>query len=253
MNPARELIAKINGGEVTAGVLAIDHLWPRLVEICKLAGLDYLIVDREHGPHTDEAVAHACQVGRLLGFPVLVRVVSCEHDQVRRALDLGPCGLMLPSVEDTHQLDMVREAALLPPRGRRRPGGLGNHWLPDYRLETWRTQFEEHLIVLPQIETRRGLERAAAIAGHDIVTAMAVGPYDLSMELGCRWQLDEPELQAALGRIRAAGAAAGKNMWMIGDGPTLVRQGYTFICLGDPSAILAQRLEQIVASLRPPD
>jgi 2-keto-3-deoxy-L-rhamnonate aldolase RhmA len=247
MKPAAELIRKINSDRITTGLLATDHIWPRLVEMCKLAGLDYLIVDREHGPHDDSIVAHACQIGRLLDFPVLIRTVSCAYDQVRRAIDLGPCGLMFPAVEDRQQLDMVREAIHMPPRGRRRPGGWGNHWMPDFQYETWKTQFEDHLIILPQIETRRGLDNAAAIAGHELVTAIAVGPYDLSAELGCCWQPADARLQSALAQIRQAGRSAGKNMWMIGDGPALAKQGYTFICVGEPSAILAQRLIQIVA------
>jgi 2-keto-3-deoxy-L-rhamnonate aldolase RhmA len=101
MNPAAELRDKINNDRVTTGVLVTDHLWPRLVEMCQLAGLDYLIVDREHGPHDDMAVAQACQIGRMLNFPVLIRTISCEYDQVRRAIDLGPCGLMFPGVEET--------------------------------------------------------------------------------------------------------------------------------------------------------
>ena len=246
MNPAAKLRDKINSNHVTTGVLVTDHLWPRLVEMCQIAGLDYLIIDREHGPHDDTAVAHACQVGRLLSFPVLIRTVSCEYDQVRRAIDLGPCGLMFPCVEETRQLDMVREAVFMPPRGRRRPGGWGNHWLADYQYDTWRTQFEDHLVILPQIETRHGLDNAEAIAAHELVTAIAVGPYDLSAELGCCWQPEDARLQSALQQIRQAGRSAGKNMWMIGDGPTLARQGYTFICVGEPSAILGQRLAQIV-------
>jgi 2-keto-3-deoxy-L-rhamnonate aldolase RhmA len=247
MKPAAELIQKINSDRITTGLLATDHIWPRLVEMCKLAGLDYLIVDREHGPHDDSAVAHVCHIGRLLDFPVLIRTVSCEYDQVRRAIDLGPCGLMFPAVEDPQQLDMVREAVYMPPRGRRRPGGWGNHWMPDYQYETWKAQFEDHLVILPQIETRRGLDNVAAIAGHELVTAIAVGPYDLSAELGCCWQPADARLQSALTQIRQAGQSVGKNMWMIGDGPTLAKQGYTFLCVGEPSAVLAQRLAQIVA------
>jgi 2-keto-3-deoxy-L-rhamnonate aldolase RhmA len=248
MNPAAELSERIRREQMTVGVLVTDHLWPRLVEICKLARLDYLIIDREHGPHNDEQVAEACQIGRLLGLPVLIRVISCEYDQVRRAIDLGPCGLMFPSVEEPGQLDMVSDAVLLPPRGRRRPGGWGNHWLGDFQYESWRDNFEEHLIILPQIETRRGLANAAAIAGHPLVTAIAVGPYDLSADLGCCWDPADPRLVEALGQIRAAGHAAGKNMWMIGDGPTLVRQGYSFLCVGEPSALLGQGLSQIVSA-----
>jgi 2-keto-3-deoxy-L-rhamnonate aldolase RhmA len=250
MQPAADLIEKIKRDRVTLGALATDHLWPRLVEICQLAGLDYLIVDCEHGPHDDSDVAAACQVGRLLGFPVLIRPISCAYDAVRRAIDMGPCGLMLPAVEDTAQLDGVRDAVLLPPRGRRRPGGWGNHWLADFQYDTWKTTFENHLVVLPQIETRRGLANAAAIAAHEIVTAIAVGPYDLSAELGCCWQPADERLRTALSQIRAAGKAAGKNMWMIGDGPALVREGYTFVCVGDPSGLLAQRIGQIVSECR---
>jgi 2-keto-3-deoxy-L-rhamnonate aldolase RhmA len=246
LKPASNLIARINSEQLTTGVLVTDHLWPRLVEICKLAGLDYLIIDREHGPHNDEQVAEACQIGRLIGLPVLIRTVSCAYDQVRRAIDLGPCGLMFPGVEDLRQLDEAREALLLPPRGRRRPGGWGNHWLADYGYATWRDELEEHLVVLPQIETRLGLGRVAAIAAHPLTTAIAVGPYDLSMELGCGWAPDDPQLQPALAQIRAAGRAVGKNMWMIGDGPTLARHGYSLLCVGEPSALLGQRLAQIV-------
>lgn len=246
MNPAAELKARVARGELTTGVLAIDHLWPRLVELCKLAGLDYLIIDREHGPHNDEQVAEACQIGRLIGLPVLIRVISPAYDQVRRAIDLGPCGLMVPCVEEPGQLDMVTDAVLMPPRGRRRPGGWGNHWMKDVQYTTWRDEFEEHLIVLPQIETRRGLANAPAIAAHPLTTAIAVGPYDLSADLGCCWDPGDEQLVAALGQIRAAGRAAGKTMWMIGDGPTLVREGYTFLCVGDPSAILGQAMASIV-------
>jgi len=246
MRAAIRLKQKIKSEELTLGVLATDHVWPRLVEICSLAGLDYLIVDQEHGPHTDEEVAHVCQVGRVAGFPVLVRPVSTDYLVVRRAVDMGPCGLLLPGVDDTDQLDDVRDAVYMPPRGRRHPGGPGNHWLPDYQYETWRQHFEDHLIVLPQIETTRGLANVNAVAGHGIVTALAVGPYDLSASLGCCWDPENEKLQNALKRIREAGKAAGKNTWMIGDGPSLVQQGYTFVCVGEPSYILQSALEGIV-------
>src|SRR5207247_6900447 len=100
MKPAIELAKKINSNRVTIGVLATDHLWPRMVEICKIAGMDYLIVDCEHGPHDDETIATACQIGRLLDFPVLIRPISCAYDVIRRAIDMGPCGLMFPCIEE---------------------------------------------------------------------------------------------------------------------------------------------------------
>src|SRR5688572_31103554 len=157
MDVARKLITKINGPGHTLGVLATDHAWAELPAVLQSAGLDYLIVDMEHGAYADDTVAHICTSGRQVGFPVLIRTVSTDYPIVRRAVDLGPCGLMFPCVESPAQLDAVRDAVWMPPRGRRRPGGHGNRWVSDYHYETWRESFEDDFIVLPQIESKRGL------------------------------------------------------------------------------------------------
>ena len=242
MQPAIELKRKIDAFEVTTGVLATDHVWPMLVEVCQRAGLDYLIVDCEHGPHDDSLVAHVCQVGRLAGFPVLIRTPSTESDVVRRALDMGPCGLMFPCVESAEQLDEAARWVRMPPRGGRRPGGWGNYWMTDYQYETWRREFEEHVIILTQIENTVGLANVDAIARHEIVASLAIGPYDLSASLGCCWDGDSPKLNAAFQRIREAGRAAGKNTWFGMGGKDLVAKGWTFICLGTPGYVLQKAL-----------
>ncbi|MFP6644203.1 MAG: aldolase/citrate lyase family protein, partial [Candidatus Latescibacterota bacterium] len=77
--------------------------------------------------------------------------------------------------------------------GKTRPGGPGNYWEGDFRYETWKAGVEDDFIVLPQIESRAGLERLDKIAAHQITTAMAIGPYDLSMELGVGAQMDHPK------------------------------------------------------------
>src|SRR5690606_37362116 len=103
---------------------------------------------------------------------------------------------------------------------------------------SWVEEVENDFIVLPQIETLEGLGNVDGIARHEIVTAMAVGPYDLSAALGVCWNPDAPELLEALQRIRQAGRDAGKNMWMIGDGAASVANGFTFLCIAEPVALL---------------
>jgi len=250
MKPAAELKRRINEERVTTGLLGTDHVWPMLVEISRSAGLDYLIVDCEHGPHDDSLVAQVCLAGRLAGFPVLIRVPSTSPDVTRRALDMGACGLMFPSIESTQELDKIRESVYLPPRGRRRPGGYGNYWVRDYNYETWKEEFEDHLIILTQIETERGVENAEAIARHEIVTALAVGPYDLAQSLECFGDRNAARLNDALRRIRDAGKKSGKNTWMGMGGRDLVDQGWTFICLGTPSWILRDTIQQIASEAR---
>lgn len=247
MEAARLLRQKIHSDEVTTGVLATFHFWPGLVEVAMNAGLDYLIIDLEHLTHDAEKVAEACAIGRRANFPVLIRPPAAEFTPMRLAMDLGPCGLLVPYVESLDTMRAIEEAVFLKPRGRRRPGGPGNAWVNDYHYETWRTTVEDHLIILPQIESRAGLDQVEAIAAHPLTTAIAVGPYDLSADLGVCWKPDSPEMQEALGRIRAAGKSVGKNMWMIGDGAALAGQGYTFLCIGEPVMMLQARLGELNA------
>jgi 2-keto-3-deoxy-L-rhamnonate aldolase RhmA len=239
---------KLDDGKVVVGALATNHIWHDLVEVAIDAGLDYLIVDLEHGPHDASTVAQVCQLGRVAGFAVLIRTAANDFRRVGFAMDLGPCGLVLASVETPDQLDEVRDAIYMPPRGRRRPGGAGNRWVDDYHLQTWQKRVEDDVIVIPQIETRTGLEHADALAAHEIVTAIGIGPYDLSMSVGANMDWDHAEFVAAVDKVHRAADTAGKPMWRLGDPAQLVQQGYQFICLGVITSVLTEALRQKVRS-----
>lgn len=250
LTPAKNLKERLAANETVVGVMATDHVWLSLVELCQRGGLDYLVIDREHGPHSDETVAQVCQVARLAGFPVLMRTVSCEMSELRQAVDLGPCGLILPNIESPAQLDTVRDAIQMPPRGQRRPGGMGNHWMRDFNYPTWRDEFEEHFIVIPQIENQIGIEHVDEIVGHPMTTALGVGPYDLAADLGCCWNPDDPKHKDAIKTLKAAADAAGKKLWMGTDAKRLSAEGFTFLWIGEVSGILAQRFAGILDDLK---
>ena len=244
MQPARTIRQKLADGSVVAGMLLTNHVWPEAVEVARDAGLDYLVVDMEHGPHTVDVVAGVCELGRVGNFAVLIRPAANDFRTISMAMDLGPCGLILAAVDGVETMNEVRDALYLPPRGRRRPGGLGNRWVSDYHYQTWKETVEDHLVVVPQIETLQALENVGAIAAHEITTAIGIGPYDLSMALGVDYDRNHPSMVDAIDRIRSAGEAAGKTMWRMGDPPTLVREGFRFVCMGDPMAVLTDALRQ---------
>lgn len=253
LTPAIRLKEQLATNSPVVGLMATDHAWPSLVEICQRAGLDYLVIDCEHGSFSDELVAHICQIGRLADFPVFVRAISSKATVIRRIIDLGPCGILIPNVESTSELDQVRKAIFMPPHGRRRPGGMGNHWVSNFEHETWQTEFEDHFIVIPQIESQRGVNQVNEIAGHDIVTALGLGPYDLSADLGCCWDPDDADFQNALSTVKAAADAEGKKVWAGCDGPALRAQGYTFLWVGTASVVLTSALSGIVDAIRSSD
>lgn len=251
MQPALRLREKLARKELTTGILITEHVWPDLVEISKRAGLDYVIVDLEHGPHSPDVVAEACATGRRLDFPVFIRPLANDYSTIRHCADLGPCGFLLASVETAAELDVVRDALYLPPRGRRRPGGMSNRWVSDFTQPTWQATVEEKFIVLPQVETRTGFKNAQAIASHELTTALAVGPYDLSAELGVCGLMDAPVLREHLFELRKIADAAGKMMWMIGgNAEKLTRDGWRFLCIGEPCNVLEVTLRDRVATAR---
>ena len=136
------------------------------------------------------------------------------------------------------------------PRGKRRPGGMGNYWMNDFQYATWRDDLEEHFIVIPQIETRAGVDNVQAIVSHPLVTALGLGPYDLSADMGCCWDPDDADHRDAISRIRAAADAAGKKMWICGDVSRLVAEGYTFLWIGTVSILLKNAFADALATIR---
>jgi 2-dehydro-3-deoxyglucarate aldolase/4-hydroxy-2-oxoheptanedioate aldolase len=250
MRAAQLLKKKINNETPTIGILLTFHLWHGVIDSTQKAGLDYIVIDCEHGMHSNELVASVCAAGRLTDFPILLRVIDSNYSTIRRAIDTGPCGLLLPTVESSRQLDMVRDSIYMPPRGKRRPGGPGNYWVSDVNYPTWKREVEDDFIILPQIESKIGLEHVEEIASHEITTAVAVGPYDLSADLGVCFDPDHPCFKDAIAQIRAASEKAGKTLWNIGSGETLVEQGFSFICIGDPISIMEQSMFSIVENIK---
>ncbi|MFT5466085.1 MAG: 2-keto-3-deoxy-L-rhamnonate aldolase RhmA [Verrucomicrobiales bacterium] len=244
----REKIASED--RITTGMLCTFHFWPGMVEMAMKADFDYLIIDLEHITFDAAMVAEACAIGRREDFPILIRPPAAEYTPVRLALDLGPCGLLIPMVETSETMKVIQDAVYMKPRGRRRPGGPGNHWVSDVNYETWKAEVEDDLIILPQIESRVGLENVAEIAEHPLTTAIAVGPYDLSADLGVCYDPGAEVHREALHRIRDAGRAAGKAMWMIGDGPKLAEDGYRFLCIAEPTMFLQSKLKELNLATR---
>ena len=114
--------------------------------------------------------------------------------------------------------------------------------MSDFIYITWKHEVEDDFIVLPQIETQTGLDHAEEIAGHEITTAIAIGPYDLSADLGVCSEMDHPDMKAAVEVIRKAGEKSGKTMWRIGDGSVLAKEGFHFLCIGEPMAMLKNEM-----------
>ena len=193
-----------SGGMKLGTIVTIDH--PAIVEIARLAGFDWLWVDGEHGRFNELSAAMACAVNAG-GPPTFVRLPDRSATAIKRFLDIGCDGIILPQVSSAAEVDEIARAALYPPRGERSVGIA--------RAQGYGTRFTECLerqdyAIVVQIETVAGVRNAEVIASHDAVDAVIIGPYDLSGSFGIPGQIDSPQVVESIANVQAICRLAGK-------------------------------------------
>ena len=181
-------------GPVTAGLLAA-------------AGLDYVVIDLQHGTATEHDLPGLTAAIRLAGATPLGRVRHAHPADICRALDLGCAGVIVPNVETAQQAESVAGACRYPPDGYRSGGGvLAGQSLP---------------LCIVMVESRQAMDQLPATLQLRGVDGIYVGPRDLSYSLGCPLDPHDAVLRPALERIWADCAAAGKPVGVhAGDGAT---------------------------------
>ncbi|RKQ73256.1 HpcH/HpaI aldolase family protein [Oceanibaculum indicum] len=212
-------------------------------EICARAGFDMVLIDCEHGPGDITAAIQQMQAANAGGCPAMVRVPWNDTVYLKRILDAGAEGVMIPAISTGAEAQAAVAACRYPPRGVR---GIA---YPIVRASRYGTDLAaylektvDELLIMAQIETRAGVENAAAIAGTDGIDLIFVGPMDLSASLGYFGQPDHPEVRKAIDGVKAAVKQAGKLIGIIPtpeyDARTLFGQGFDLVLDGADVAFL---------------
>jgi 4-hydroxy-2-oxoheptanedioate aldolase len=160
------------------------------------AGLDYVVIDLQHGGATERDLPALTTAIRAAGAVPLARVRYAHAADIGRALDLGCAGVIVPNVESTEQARVVVGACHYPPAGYRSGGGV--------------MASPEQSFCVIMVESAAALAELDATLALDGVDGIYVGPRDLSYSLGCELNPDDPVLRPALEQVWAACAAAGK-------------------------------------------
>jgi 2-dehydro-3-deoxyglucarate aldolase/4-hydroxy-2-oxoheptanedioate aldolase len=248
-----ELRRRILSGETLFG--AWDSLGaPGSAELMARAGLDWIVVDLEHGNTTEaELLAHltAIEVG---GAAALVRPQSGERLRIGRALDLGAAGVVVPRLDTIEQ---VREAVTFfhyPPSGQR---GVAL-FTRGARLATVNhagvAALNDDIVGIVQIESPSAVEAADDIAATDGVDVLFVGPADLSHSLGVPGRFPEASYQDALKQVVAACRANGKAPGILLYDHASFRPhldlGFTFIGIGADVSFVNDGVKAALAAVR---
>jgi 4-hydroxy-2-oxoheptanedioate aldolase len=248
-----DLRTRILAGETLIGSFS-DLASPLAVELLGRAGMDWVILDLEHGAATESELLALLYAAGSTPIAPLVRVQSAERLRIGRALDLGAAGIMLPQLQS---IDEVRQAVSYlryPPVGARgvalrtRGADLGRLGHADLARVV-----HERIVGIVQIEAAQMVRDADEIAALEPVDVLFVGPADLSHALGVPGRFDDPSYLEAIRAVVAAcerhGKAAGILLYDAAVLPAHLELGFRFIGLGSEGSYVSAGAAAMLAAV----
>lgn len=226
---------RLAAGESPAGSW-VSLASPAAAEMVAGLDFDFVVVDTEHAPLSEETVGNLVRAVNAAGdADVVVRVPDNDPVPVKRVLDLGVDGIMAPQVNSVGDAEALVEAVRYPPEGIR---GVAGSRASDYgrTLGEYFGGANDRVAILPQIETEEAVERAEDIASVDGVDALFVGPADLSADVGCFGDYEDPAYADVIRRTVAAAEDAGVPLGTLATAdeeiPFWLDRGVDFLVVG---------------------
>ena len=235
-----------NRERVIGTFVGLGH--PDVTEMLARAGFDWLLLDAEHGPLSLETMQVLMQAMNGSECTPIVRPPWNDPVQIKRILDIGAYGVLIPWVSSKEDAEAAVRACKYPPQGIR---GYGPRRAGRFDPQYFKTANEEILIAV-QIETEAALKNLDEILSVPGIDAGFIGPYDLSCNLGLglppRW--DNPKYLDAFERTLEAGRRWGKPVGMYTSMETIewaLEKGFRFNTIGNADSFLMQSAKQALA------
>ncbi|MDW7973782.1 MAG: aldolase/citrate lyase family protein [Sulfolobales archaeon] len=242
------LLRKVSSGSPALGTwITVDS--PEVAEALSLLPLDFVVIDLEHSPLGYREAEHILisLKGETAG---IVRVPWNSHVEIKRALDIGAHGILVPWVNSGEEARQVARSVLYPPRGIRGFGPRRASLYGHVPLRKYFETYEEDLIVMVQVETRQAVQNLEEILAVETVNGILVGPNDLSASLGIYGMYDRPEFVETVREI--ASKSRGRKPLVAFFAPTLnmaleaYKMGYNMISFSADIFVLVEAYKSLL-------
>jgi len=224
---------------------------PAVAEIVAGAGFDWLFLDAEHGAlETRELRAILQAVDHRV--PCVVRVAAAADVPIKKALDLGAAGVIVPQVQTAEQAREVVRYARYSPQGARGVGLARAHGY-GFGFADYIASANERIAVIVQVEHARAVEEIDAIVEVDGIDALLLGPYDLSASLGKMGEVDDAVVVAAIERVIERCRAVGMPLGIFGVSADAVApyaaRGCTLLVAGVDTLLIGSAARELKLAL----
>ena len=223
---------------------------PEIVEISCQAGLDWLFIDLEHSALTIEDAQLILQVAGT-NMPCLIRVPSNDEVWIKKALDIGASGIIVPQVKTIEDAKQAVRFSKYPPDGLRSVG-IG-------RAQGYGETFQEYIysantkiVVVVQIEHIDAVNNIESILTVSGIDCLFIGPYDLSASMNRTYQDTDQDVQKAINHVKNCADKAKIPLGIFGVTTEAVKpyiqNGYTLIAVGIDTMLITEAINGIVKS-----
>jgi 2-keto-3-deoxy-L-rhamnonate aldolase RhmA len=240
---------RLLGGERLVGTMVtLDS--PEVVEILVLVGFDWLFFDAEHAPLGDGSMQRMIQAAGKT--PCVIRLPDHGESSVKRALDMGAAGIIVPQVNTAEQAEKIVGYSRYAPEGMR---GVGVGRAQGYGLNfnEYVAQANENIAVIVQAEHIAAVEDIHDIASVEGLDAVFVGPYDLSASLGKLGQVEDAAVIEAIDRVERVCTTLGKRLGIFAMSVEAVapfaRKGYTLLTVGIDTNMLGSAAKKLLEGI----
>ncbi len=179
---------------------------PEIAELQSAAGLDFIMIDMEHGALGIEGATGLIRAVRAGGAATpIVRLPGCSAIETARILDAGAQGIIVPNVETAEQLRGIVDAAYYAPKGKR--GACPCVRANDHGVRPWQDYADwsnANMFICAIIETVEGVRNFDEIISVPGLNAICIGTFDLGMSMGHGSNYDHPEVTATFNRLSTA-------------------------------------------------
>ena len=245
---------KLQRREATIGSwITLGHT--SIAEIMARAGFDWLVVDMEHSAITLHQAQQLIQIIELCGIIPLVRVGENNPALIKRVMDAGAHGVIVPMVNTKNDAVKAVNAVKYPPVGTRGVG-LARAQGYGFEFEKYKNWINKESIIIVQIEHIEAISNLEIILSVEGIDGSIIGPYDLSGSIGKPGNFEDSKVKRAISRYEEVCLKMKKPMGFHIVQPDIEKAlqykkvGYTFIAIGLDTLYLGEKCREILGKIR---